>query len=115
MCIGERAVVIAAGDRARRRERVLARLRASDREIIEIAMTRSQLSPATCSSSAPGTRRWGLARAGDVGHGATRAQPRTVRATLRLHGHRARGSGSHHRKTRGGSVRCMLAEVFRPA
>ncbi len=62
MCIGERAVIIGSGAIASSdRDRVLAQLGASGREIIEIrsAPSRSKLSPATCSSSAPGMRRWG--------------------------------------------------------
>jgi hypothetical protein len=117
MCIGERAVVIgsaaiAPGDR----ERVLARLRASDREIIEIGHDEIERFAGNMLELGTWDEALGDSRVLVMSDTARRALNPELFARL---------SGCTDavlavpvptiEKLGGGSVRCMLAEVFRPA
>ena len=117
MCIGERAVVIgsgaiAPGDRAR----VLARLRASDREIIEIGHDEIERFAGNMLELGTWDEALGDSRVLVMSDTARRALTPELFAQL---------SGCTDtvlavpvptiEKLGGGSVRCMLAEVFRPA
>jgi hypothetical protein len=117
MCIGERAVVIgsaaiAPGDR----ERVLARLRASDREIIEIGHDEIERFAGNMLELGTWDEALGDSRVLVMSDTARRALNPELFAQL---------SGCTDtvlavpiptiEKLGGGSVRCMLAEVFRPA
>ena len=117
MCIGERAVVIgseaiAPGDR----QRVLARLRASDREIIEIGHDEIAAFAGNMLELGTWDEALGDSRVLVMSDTARRALTPELFAQL---------SGCTDtmlavpvptiEKLGGGSVRCMLAEVFRPA
>jgi hypothetical protein len=117
MCIGERAVVIgsgaiAPGDRAR----VLARLRASDREIIEIGHDEIERFAGNMLELGTWDEALGDSRVLVMSDTARRALTPELFAQL---------SGCTDtvlavpvptiERLGGGSVRCMLAEVFRPA
>ena len=117
MCIGERAVVIgseaiAPGDR----QRVLARLRASDREIIEIGHDEIAAFAGNMLELGTWDEALGDSRVLVMSDTARRALSPELFAQL---------SGCTDtvlavpvptiEKLGGGSVRCMLAEVFRPA
>jgi len=117
MCIGERAVVIGSGAIAPGdRERVLARLRASDREIIEIGHDEIAAFAGNMLELGTWDEALGDARVLVMSDTARRALTPELFAQL---------SGCTDtvlavpvptiEKLGGGSVRCMLAEVFRPA
>jgi hypothetical protein len=117
MCIGERAVVIGSGAIAPAdRDRVLASLRASGREIIEIGL--DQIEAFAGNMLELGT--WDEA----LGDSRVLVMSDTARRALKPELF-ARLSGCTDavlavpiptiEKLGGGSVRCMLAEVFRPA
>ena len=117
MCIGERAVVIGSGAIAPGdRERVLARLRASDREIIEIGHDEIERFAGNMLELGTWDEALGDSRVLVMSDTARRALNSELFAQL---------SGSTDtvlavpiptiEKLGGGSVRCMLAEVFRPA
>ena len=117
MCIGERAVVIGSGAIAPGdRERVLAQLRASDREIIEIG--HEEIAAFGGNMLELGT--WDEA----LGDSRVLVMSETARRALNPELF-ARLSGCTDavlavpvptiEELGGGSVRCMLAEVFRPA
>ena len=116
MCIGERAaivgsVAIAAGDR----ERVLARLRASDREILEIGHDEIERFAGNVLELGTWDEALGDSRVLVMSEAARRSLSAEAFAQL---------SGCTDtvllvpvptiEKLGGGSVRCMLAEVFRP-
>ena len=117
MCIGERAVVIGSGAIAPGdRERVLARLRASDREIIEIGHDEIAAFAGNMLELGTWDEALGDSRVLVMSDTARRALNPELFAQL---------SGCTDtvlavpvptiEKLGGGSVRCMLAEVFRPA
>jgi hypothetical protein len=117
MCVGERAVVIGSGAIAPGdRERVLARLRASDREIIEIGHDEIERFAGNMLELGTWDEALGDSRVLVMSDTARRALNPELFAQL---------SGSTDtvlavpiptiEKLGGGSVRCMLAEVFRPA
>ena len=117
MCIGERAVVIGSGAIAPGdRERVLARLRASDREIIEIGHDEIERFAGNMLELGTWDEALGDSRVLVMSDTARRALNPELFAQL---------SGCTDtvlavpvptiEKLGGGSVRCMLAEVFRPA
>ena len=117
MCIGERAVVIGSGAIAPGdRERVLARLRASDREIIEIGHDEIAAFAGNMLELGTWDEALGDSRVMVMSDTARRALNPELFAQL---------SGCTDtvlavpvptiEKLGGGSVRCMLAEVFRPA
>ena len=117
MCIGERAVVIGSGAIAPGdRERVLARLRASDREIIEIGHDEIERFAGNMLELGTWDEALGDSRVLVMSDTARRALTPELFAQL---------SGCTDtvlavpvptiEKLGGGSVRCMLAEVFRPA
>jgi hypothetical protein len=117
MCVGERAVVIGSGAIAPGdRERVLARLRASDREIIEIGHDEIERFAGNMLELGTWDEALGDSRVLVMSDTARRALTPELFAQL---------SGSTDtvlavpiptiEKLGGGSVRCMLAEVFRPA
>ena len=117
MCIGERAVVIGSGAIAPGdRERVLARLRASDREIIEIGHDEIERFAGNMLELGTWDEALGDSRVLVMSDTARRALNPELFAQL---------SGCTDtvlavpvptiERLGGGSVRCMLAEVFRPA
>jgi hypothetical protein len=117
MCIGERAVVIGSGAIAPGdRERVLTRLRASDREIIEIGHDEIERFAGNMLELGTWDEALGDSRVLVMSDTARRALTPELFARL---------SGCTDtvlavpiptiEKLGGGSVRCMLAEVFRPA
>ena len=117
MCIGERAVVIGSGAIAPGdRERVLTRLRASDREIIEIGHDEIERFAGNMLELGTWDEALGDSRVLVMSDTARRALTPELFAQL---------SGCTDtvlavpvptiEKIGGGSVRCMLAEVFRPA
>ncbi|HJX20659.1 MAG TPA: arginine deiminase-related protein, partial [Steroidobacteraceae bacterium] len=117
MCIGERAVVIGSGAIAPGdRERVLTRLRASDREIIEIGPDEIAAFAGNMLELGTWDEALGDSRVLVMSDTARRALNPELFAQL---------SGCTDtvlavpvptiEKLGGGSVRCMLAEVFRPA
>jgi hypothetical protein len=117
MCIGERAVVIGSGAIAPGdRERVLARLRASDREIIEIGHDEIAAFAGNMLELGTWDEALGDSRVLVMSDTARRALTPELFAQL---------SGCTDtvlavpvptiERLGGGSVRCMLAEVFRPA
>jgi len=117
MCIGERAVVIGSGAIAPGdRERVLTRLRASDREIIEIGHDEIERFAGNMLELGTWDEALGDSRVLVMSDTARRALNPELFAQL---------SGCTDtvlavpvptiEKLGGGSVRCMLAEVFRPA
>jgi hypothetical protein len=117
MCIGERAAIvgsaaIAPGDR----ERVLSRLRASDREILELGHDEIERFAANMLELGTWDEALGDCRVLVMSEAARRALSQELFAQL---------SGCTDtvlsvpvptiERLGGGSVRCMLAEVFRPA
>ncbi len=117
MCIGERAVVIgAAGIAPADRDRVLARLRASGREIIQIGHDEIECFAGNMLELGTWDEALGDSRVLVMSDTARRALNPELFARL---------SGCTDtvlaipvptiEKLGGGSVRCMLAEVFRPA
>jgi hypothetical protein len=117
MCIGERAVVIGSGAIAPGdRERVLASLRASGREIIEIGPNQIEAFAGNMLELGTWDEALGDSRVLVMSETARRALSPELFAQL---------SGCTDavlavpvptiEKLGGGSVRCMLAEVFRPA
>ncbi len=117
MCIGERAVVIGSGAIAPGdRERVLAQLRASDREIIEIGHEEIAAFGGNMLELGTWDEALGDSRVLVMSESARRALNPELFARL---------SGCTDavlavpvptiEELGGGSVRCMLAEVFRPA
>jgi hypothetical protein len=117
MCIGERAVVIGSGAiTPGDRERVLARLRTSDREIIEIGHDEIEHFAGNMLELGTWDEALGDSRVLVMSDTARRALNPELFAQL---------SGCTDtvlavpiptiEKLGGGSVRCMLAEVFRPA
>ena len=114
LCIGARLIVvgtqsIVAGDRSR----VLERLRASGREVIELRpseIERFAGQYARACNLGRGARRLACAR--HVGGRACGAVDRDFRPFERVHRHDFGSAVAHHRALGGGGVRCMLAEVF---
>jgi hypothetical protein len=117
MCIGERAVVIGSGAIAPGdRDRVLAQLRASGREIIEIGLDQIEAFAGNMLELGTWDEALGDSRVLVMSDTARRALSPELFAQL---------SGCTDavlavpiptiEKLGGGSVRCMLAEVFRPA
>ena len=113
--IGSRVAVVALeAIAAADRERVLSDLtRQRPRRHRSSAARNRRTSPATCSSSAPGTRRSGTRACWSCPRPPRRAlAPRHVRAALRLHRPVLAVPVPTIERHGGGSVRCMLAEVF---
>ena len=117
MCIGERAAIVgSAAIAAADRERVLSRLRASDREVLEIGHDQIERFAGNMLELGTWDEALGDSRVLVMSEAARRALSREGFAQL---------SGCTDtvlsvpvptiERLGGGSVRCMLAEVFRPA